>query len=361
MQAYRPQPAGRTLIASLTRTRLRWAALTLAAVSPAFAQPAAPGSTTPPNPADLRGVEAAERAARPDASSRPGPQPSAPAAIVNGQPIPWEELLGPLAEAAGGQVLQETILDRLLEEQARSRGITVSPDDIAAERALLTAAVSRDAQANPDNAERLLESVRRSRGLGEVRFAKLLHRNALMRRLVAPTIGIADEEVAQAFQMLHGPKYRARVITAPTRQQAAALRERAVAEPAAIRSNFIALAAAESTDPSSPRGGQIDPISPADPQYPATVRDAVLRLQPGEVSPVLAVDQGFAILLLEEAIPADNTTLEAVSDQIRAEVRIRRERLAMEELARRLLKSAQISIPDRSLDWSWRSVPAPGR
>ena len=65
---------------------------------------------------------------------------------------------------------------------------------------------------SPDDAERLLDTIRKNRGLGEVRFARLLERNARMRRMVAPGVQVSQEEVAQAFRMLHGPKYRVRVI-----------------------------------------------------------------------------------------------------------------------------------------------------
>lgn len=316
------------------------------------------GQTTPRplDPADMKGVQAAERAAQSDAQPRAGHDN--PPAYLNGQPVPWTDLQEVLAEAAGGQALQEVVLDRLLAEQTAARGIVITPADTRAERELLLNAIARDARANPDGAERLLDSVRRSRGLGEVRFAALLDRNARLRRLVAPSISVSDEEVAQAFQMLHGPRYRARVIVVPTHQLAAALRDRLLADEANIRANFIALAASESVDPSGARGGAIDPISPVDPQYPASVRDAAAALAPGKVSAVLPVDQGFAVLLLEEAIPPDGVTLDAVSDTIRTEVRLRRERLAMEDLARRLLKSAQITIPDRSLEWSWRGARA---
>jgi len=318
------------------------------------AQPT-PSPKTPLNPGDLRGVESAERSARPASQPR-SDRPSQPPALLNGRPITWDDLHTTLAEAAGGQALQETILDLLLDDQVASKGIVITPADIEAERALLLGAIRRDAQASPDNAERLLESVRRSRGLGETRFAKLLERNARMRRLVAPAISVTSAEVEQAFQMLHGPKFKARVIVAPSHQRAAALRDQLLADPDHIRPNFIALAAAESSDPSGPRGGMIDPISPADPQYPASVRDAASRLKPGEISPVLAVDRGFALLLLEETIPPDSVELSTEADRIRAEVRLRRERLAMDDLARRLLRSAEITITDRALDWSYRGV-----
>src|SRR5262249_2932600 len=153
---------------------------------------------------DMRGVEAAERAvgaARPEQPAARD-QPVArdqPAAIVNGQPVSWDELRPVLDEAAGGQALQEAALDRLLPQELKSRGLSITEQDVAAERRLLLESIVRDAKASPDDAERLMETVRRTRGLGELRFRRLLERNAQMRKIVAPTVAITEAEVGQAF------------------------------------------------------------------------------------------------------------------------------------------------------------------
>ncbi|MEX2219932.1 MAG: peptidylprolyl isomerase [Phycisphaerales bacterium] len=289
------------------------------------------------------------------------------AALLDGEPILWDELRPAMAEAAGGLALQEAVLDRMLAAELRWRGLSVAESDIAAERDLLLAAVSREALAAPGEAERLLEQVRRARNLGEERFQRLLRRNAQMRRLVRDSVEVTDEEVRQAFQMAHGPKFRARVIVVPTQRRAAELRDEILGitrgappppppDAATLARRFGDAAAAHSTDASAPRGGMLEAISPADPAYPAAAREALARLAVGELSPIIPAERGFALLLLEQAVPADGVEPGSVAGSIRMEVRRRRERIEMDDLARRLLRSANLSVLDRTLDRSWRNA-----
>jgi parvulin-like peptidyl-prolyl isomerase len=305
----------------------------------------------------MRGVRNAERAAQPTEARAPEAS-GRTAAVLDGIAITWDELKPVLAEAAGATSLREVALDRLLAAECDARAVKVSADEVAAERRLLLAAVSQDAGASAGESERLLERVRTSRGLGDVRFAQLLERNARMRKLVAPGVQVSDEEVAQAFEMRHGKKYRARVIVVPTQARAAELKGQI--EGAADRlSAFAAAAARYSMDPSAARGGVSEPISPVDPAYPAAARYALKAMNVGDLSQVIAVDRGFALLLVEEVIPDDGASLADKAEGIRAEVRVRRERLAMDELARRLLGSANLVPMDRSLGWSLRSSASP--
>ena len=144
---------------------------------------------------------------------------------MDGKRIGWDEIQPLLAEAAGGEVVQEVALDYLLESELARRRLSVSERDIAAERELLAQAVVREAQASTADAERLLESVRRSRGLGELRFAALLRRNAGMRKIVAPDVGVSEEELRQAYEIRHGERFRVRVILVSSQSEAARLRE----------------------------------------------------------------------------------------------------------------------------------------
>ena len=126
--------------------------------------------------------------------------------------------------------------------------------------------------------------------------------------------------------------------------------------------SFSALAAQVSTDVSGVRGGIIDPISPADPEYPSAIRSVLRELKPGEPSIPIALDNAYAIVLLDEIIrgapPADSA---AAEQSLERDVRMQQERLLMNQYARRLLAEAKVTVLDRSLDWAWqrRSAPQP--
>jgi hypothetical protein len=319
------------------------------------------GCTAPkhsePSPAaatDFRGVEAAERAVR--AASPATPDRQGPAAIVNGRQILWEDLRPALSEAAGGLVLQEMILDRLLETETRLKGITINPEDHTREWFHLVEAITREARASEEETERLLATLRQSRGLGEHRFQRLLDRNARLRALIADEVEVTREEIDREFLMRHGERYRARVIMVATQRRAAEIRRQLEEGDGPLHLRFAAAAAIDSIDPSSERGGIVDPISPADPSYPAIIRRTLEHLEPGELSPVLGIDRGFALLLMEERLPGDDAAYDEVEPAIREHILRRHERVAMDALARRLLREANISVTDRALHWSWQSV-----
>jgi tetratricopeptide (TPR) repeat protein len=68
--------------------------------------------------------------------------------------------------------------------------------------------------------------------------------------------------------------------------------------------NFVAIAMAESIDPSALAGGLLGKVEPS--SLRAEVREAVQDLRPGEVTPVVRIPTGFAVLKLVEDAGHDN-------------------------------------------------------
>jgi len=275
---------------------------------------------------------------------------SRPAALVGEERIDWSDLWSPLVEAAGGLVLEELTLDILLEREARSSGIALTKADVERERAALMSNLT-DAGRSASSAGTLLMEVRRARGLGPARFESLLRRTALLRALVADEVRVDEAALREAFAIEHGKRHVIRLITTGTLTEAsgAAARVRA-------GESFGAVAAEVSTDQSAARGGIIEPISLADPSYPPAILSAVNAMQEGDVSPPVAIDGGYAVLLLERIVPAEDVSFEEAREDLEARARSRRERVLMDRLASRLLRAADITILDTELGraWSWR-------
>lgn len=288
-----------------------------------------------------------------------------PAAVLDSRAIGWPEVAPLLAEAAGAQILEEVLLSRVLEEEAQARGISVSAADLSAERALLAETLADAAGVTADDAERLLTGVRVSRGLGERRFADLLKRNAQLRALVRLRSGpdgvvITPEDIEQAIQLKHGPRIRARMILVRGEAQAKAAVDRLDAgEP------FAEVAMALSADPSRLRGGLLDPISASDPSYPVAFRRVLEQTPAGRHSRAVMVPwdnaPGYVVVRVEERLPGEEVDRAAVAPRIEREVRMVRERAAMDRLARDLIESGagRLSVLDPSLEWSWRVRRAP--
>lgn len=280
------------------------------------------------------------------------------AARINGRAVPWEELIPGLSEAAGATVLREVALDRAAEDECRRRGISITDAAVRAEEDRLLESIGSRASAQRTESGAMLETVRQTRGLGPFRYAALLRRNAMLRALVRDEVELAPHEVEQAMLMRYGERFGVRVIVTDTEREAIALRAQLAKEGAGLDVAFARMAMERSVDPSAARGGVIEPINPVDPAYPAALCAALPDVPPGQMSGVIAMERGFAILLATGKVPAVNPP-ENAADLVRMEVRVRKERIAMEMAAKRLLSGTSITPLTPELEWSVRAAPGP--
>ncbi|MBL8763161.1 MAG: peptidylprolyl isomerase [Phycisphaerae bacterium] len=282
-----------------------------------------------------------------------------PVALVGGQPVTCEALRAALLEYGGGIIVEELALDLALSEEAVRRGVSVSDADARREEQLLRQSLGRNAAAAESQAAELVGELRRTRGLGEARFSALLRRSALLRALIRERVAIPEPLIEQVYRIRHGERFVIRIITTENERDAThaaeALNGLSGAELAA---RFAELARGVSKDPSAVRGGQIEALSPVDPSYPSSLRSVLERTAVGAITPVIALDRGYALALLEQRLPPSGVTLPAVEGDIREEVRRRQERLEMDRLAQELMSRAQVTPLDPALRWSWERRPS---
>lgn len=293
------------------------------------------------------GVESGPTATADDrrGSENPADETGKVVAYIDGRPLGSDQLLGPLIEASGGQVLAELVLESRVARELNARGLRVTPEQVAAERDLLRQTLDPD----PNEAERLLAQLREQRGLGDARFRRLLTRNAALRLLVQDEVEVSDATVREAYELRYGPRYEARLIVTADVATAGQVIQRARAG-----ESFIDLAIAHSTDVSRAQGGLLAPISPVDPTYPASIRSALTQLQPGEVSEPITIENGLAVLKLERKIDGGAVQFDDVKEALSRKVRRQVERMHMQRLARTLLERADVLILDPGLDQSWK-------
>lgn len=275
-----------------------------------------------------------------------------PPALVNGQAIQWSQLRDLLAETAGGAILEEVVLDRLLSQRLVRDGKSIDRAAIDRERNLLMEVLDPD----PTTAALSLDALRQRRSLGDRRFDLLLRRNAMLRTLVRDDVEINDTMIRSQFEQQFGPKYQVRLITTATMNEAAtALNRIRAGEP------FTEVAATASTDfASAQRGGLLEAMSPYDASYPAIVRQVLADLDPGDLSPIIPIESAFAIIQMVRRIPAQNVKYEMVKDDMARSARLAQERILMDNLARQLLASADLVVLDAALNDGWkRSRAAP--
>ena len=267
-----------------------------------------------------------------------------PAAVVDGRIVGWGELRPLLSEAAGAEVLREVILDRMLAGAVAEAGITVTTNDLEAERELFYSTLSLDR----DLAVRLARAVRQRQGLGRERRRRLLKRNASLRALVSGQVQVSDETIRQMSQIIHGPKRQARLILLPTLAEAQAAVRRVEAG-----EFFGDLAVELSIDSSAPRGGLLEPISVADPSYPEALRQTLWSLAKGDVSNPVLMERGYGVLMLLTEIPGQDVDMKEVRGEMERLARLQQQRILMDRLARKLLAKPSVIIIDQAIKESW--------
>lgn len=278
------------------------------------------------------------------------------AAVVDGRSLTHDMLASRSLEAAGGVVLEEAALDQLLASTLSAEGIALPAEAIEGERVKLFERIADEAGVGEEQAGSLVDRFRAARGLGPDRFAALLTRNAALRLLAQRSSLVDASRVSSLVEAEFMGRARARIIVTRTAADAAKVRQNVASAPASERtSTFAAAAYSLSVDPSSARGGAFGPVSHGDPSIPSAMR-ASLSLPPGEVSQVIALDAGFAIVLVEEQLPPPART-EAGEAKAVAKATSRIEREAMDSLAARLLAEARITVLDDHLQWAWERRP----
>lgn len=247
-----------------------------------------------------------------------------------------------LLEMAGEAAIEEVVLNRAVDGEASRRGITPTAGDLVQERTFLTQSMSP----NPDRAERLLQRIQRTDGLGPERFAALLRRTALLRAMVEGDVNLSPELVRSVWDAAHGPKRTSQVIATDQLSLAHDAHER-------LRNGeaFGDVARAMSRDASASDGGRLPAVSRLDPAWPSAFRAALFETAPGSVSVTLAIENRFLLIKVLEDIPETGHSFEEGRDAAARAARRTQERILMDRLARSLVSSPSLTILDPAASW----------
>jgi hypothetical protein len=266
-----------------------------------------------------------------------------------GTPIHSNDLESILVEVAGRRALQEVVLDRVLALELTRRSIVPDAAAVAQEKTILLEALD---PSNPQRAAEFLKEIRRREGLGPVRFAALLRRNAGLRAMIQEEIQINEEALLAAWDARHGPRRIARVFVAPDIASCTTALEKVNSgEP------FSEVAAQGSMDPSSATGGLVDPVARLDPSWPTSFRETLWSLELGATSSPVLVDGDYVLVHFVTEEPGDGVDFTTGRVEALDTVRRAQERLLMDSTAKRLLESTQVDIIDSEFGRAWRNDP----
>lgn len=228
-------------------------------------------------------------------------------AVVNGEPITREEFFERLQEAAGEQILDQIILEKVIAQAEGNAGVTVSEEELQEELAGIKESFASDEE---------FEAELSRYGLTLERLLYEIRLNLILTKLSRKDVTVTDEEIASFFeenkQYLHTPlQIKVRHILVASEEEAkeivAQLKE---------GTDFAELARAKSIDTASGvQGGEIgfiDEDSPIVEEF----KTAAFALAVGEVSDPVKSQFGWHIIRVDERVDAVEATLENTRDWI---------------------------------------------
>jgi parvulin-like peptidyl-prolyl isomerase len=252
-------------------------------------------------------------------------------ALVNGQDISRADLMDACVRRFGEEVLESLVNKRLIMNHCERRGLQVTQEEIAAE-------IDRMAQRFQLGREQWLDMLQQERGISAQEYARdIVWPTLALRKLADSQLQVSDEEIAKAYEREFGEMVRARLIAVRDEAQAQKLHAHVSANP----DEFARTAIESSEDVNSASvGGLIQPIRRHIGDQ--RIEREAFALQPGDVSPIIAVGNQFVILKCDARIPARQVPLPQVRDRIVETIKDEKLRSAAHGLFGELQKSATI-------------------
>ncbi len=259
-------------------------------------------------------------------------------AIVSGQPISRQDMWVHLVESSGSEIFQELLLGLAIQHTISQEKLTeITQEEIDFERNVLLRTLQNNTASN-------LELLLAERGYGETRLHALCQRNAGLRKLIQQKINVTEASILRMFALIHGPKFPVQIIVTSTLDQASLALKK-------IRSGerFTTVAATMSIDPSAVRGGIVDPISPGDPLWPTSVRELIQKLDVGECSPPILIEDRWLLITVTDLPTLQVVTLPDVREEMQQLSRLAMEQLEMDQLSKRLRSTTKSNIIDPNI------------
>ncbi|MFF2178749.1 peptidylprolyl isomerase [Lysinibacillus sp. NPDC058147] len=231
-------------------------------------------------------------------------------AKVDGEKILQTELDDALREQYGTEVLDTLITNKIVELEAKKEDVSVSDDAIQEEYKEL---------AESSGGEESLQEALKANGLTEQSVKDNIRMYQLTKNVIAKSIDISDEEVAQYFENNKDSYGQKEQIVASH----ILLEDEATAKDVLAKikagEDFSELAKTYSTDSSTNEaGGEIGYISRG--QMDEKFEEAAFGLEKGSISDIVQTSEGYHIIKVTEKVPAEEAKFEDVKDEVYATV-----------------------------------------
>ncbi len=244
------------------------------------------------------------------------------AAYVDGEPVLVEDLADALMQHFGRTMLESYMERVLVLQEARRRGLTVSPDEVDERTEAIAGQILGDAafrQSTPSGEMEDLgaDGEARIQNIGRMIAKEAVEREdvratLLAEKMVAADVEVSEQEIEEAYDGYFADRFLVKEIAAPTAARAQRLR-RDLSQGA----DFDLLLQAESGQTGSwLQSTALLAVTPSHPYYPY-----VKGLQSGQVSEIFKHGDAYrTVKVVRHVEAADPQPLEAVRDDIRRDL-----------------------------------------
>jgi peptidyl-prolyl cis-trans isomerase SurA len=228
--------------------------------------------------------------------------------------------------------LYRQLLERLVDEELQGREAAKSNITVSAEE--IEAALERVAKQNDVSVEQLFEEAQKN-GLGVGEYRQEIRRQLLDAKMlnlrIQGRMRIGEDDMRSAYKRIAQEERRKLEFRAawirfqipPGSGTAGAARQRDLATQVAARAragaDFAELAGTYSSDPATrDTGGLLAPMNPG--ELPQEIDNALLAMEPGDVSAPLRLGDAWMVLKLVERAPSQMPEYEKAKPQLQTRV-----------------------------------------
>lgn len=231
-------------------------------------------------------------------------------AKVNGEKILQTELDDALREQYGTEVLDTLITNKIVELEAKKEGVSVSEDTIQEEYENL---------AESYGGKELLQAALDENGLTEQSVKDNIRMYQLTKNVIATSVNISDEEVAQYFEDNKDSYGQKEEVVASH----ILLKDEATATDVLAKikagEDFADLAKTYSIDTTTNEdGGEMGYISRG--QMDKQFEEVAFGLEKGSISDIVQTSEGYHIIKVTDKVPAEEAVFEDIKEEVYATV-----------------------------------------
>ncbi len=264
------------------------------------------------------------------------------AGMINGEPVPLEQLAAECISRHGKEVLKGEINRMVIGLALKEKNITIDQPDIDAEIVRAADSLGFVKKDGTPDVDAWLKSVLQEEGATlELYVSDAVWPSVALKKLVAGKVTVTEEDLSKGFQSNFGP--RAEVLAIVLSNQRIAEQVWSEARANLNEASFGELAAKYSTEPVSRSNyGKVPPIRQHSGQ--PTLEKAAFEMKAGELSSVIAVGEQFVIMYKQGVTTPIAANMDnEIRNELLREITEKKTRVEMQNELDRLLKAVQIT------------------